>query len=117
MASLPIDYRATIANMSCELGALHGLFPIRHTLQDSLRSKPTGAAELKGDVTRRIRINDERINQLFAVPLVVDPGAVYANQQSISLSSLSPCVSGPNPAKVARPLHELAPYKIKVDRA
>jgi homoaconitate hydratase len=117
MASLPIDYRATIANMSCEWGALSGLFPIDHTLEDWLRAKATEAAELEGESTRRLRINDERINQLFANPLAADPGAVYAKQLYADLSSLSPYVSGPNSVKVARPLHELVPQKIKVDRA
>lgn len=96
---------------------MSGLFPIDHTLEDWLRSKSTEAADLERDSTRRIRINDERINQLFADPLVADPGAVYAKQLYVDLSSLSPYVSGPNSVKVARPLHELAPQKIKVDRA
>ncbi|EAQ86077.1 hypothetical protein CHGG_07330 [Chaetomium globosum CBS 148.51] len=45
------------------------------------------------------------------------PDAVYAKQLYLNLSTLSPYVSGPDTVKVATPLHELAPQKIKVDRA
>ena len=62
MASLPIDYRVTIVNMLYEWGALSGLFSIDRTFKDWLRSKATEVTELKGDSTRRLRINNKRIN-------------------------------------------------------
>ncbi|KAL2753361.1 hypothetical protein ACRALDRAFT_1052037 [Sodiomyces alcalophilus JCM 7366] len=116
MESLLVDSRVTIANMSCEWGALAGLFPIDRTLERWLRYKATEAAMLD-DRTTRERITHERVDELFANPVTADPDAVYAKQLYLNLSSLSPYVSGPNSVKVATPLHELAPQDIKVDRA
>ncbi|PFH62241.1 hypothetical protein XA68_14520 [Ophiocordyceps unilateralis] len=116
MASLPVDSRLTIANMSTEWGALSGLFPIDQTLERWLRDKATEAASLDNRTTRK-RIYHQRIDDLFANPLAADPGAVYAKQLYINLSTLSPYVSGPNSVKVATPLAELAPKKISIDRA
>lgn len=116
METLPVDTRVTIANMACEWGALSGLFPIDRTLERWLRYKATEAAMLE-DRTTRERITHERVDELFANPITADSDAVYAKQLYLNLSSLSPYVSGPNSVKVATPLHELAPKKIKVDRA
>ncbi|KAI1506144.1 homoaconitase [Biscogniauxia marginata] len=116
METLLVDTRLTMANMSCEWGALAGLFPIDRTLQRWLRYKATEAAMLEGRTTRE-RITHERVDELFANPVTADPGAIYAKQLYLSLDSLSPYVSGPNSVKVATPLHELAPQKIKIDRA
>ena len=116
MKTLPVDTRVTIANMSCEWGALAGLFPIDQTLERWLRYKATEAAMLE-DRTTRERITHETVDKLFANPVTADPDAVYAKQLYLNLSTLSPYVSGPDTVKVATPLHELAPQKIKVDRA
>ncbi|KAJ9157449.1 hypothetical protein NKR23_g756 [Pleurostoma richardsiae] len=102
--------------MVCEWGGLAGLFPIDRTLERWLRYKATEAAMLEDRNTRE-RITHERVDELFANPVTADPDAVYAKQLYLNLSSLSPYVSGPNSVKVATPLHELVPQKIKVDRA
>ncbi|TVY33522.1 Homoaconitase, mitochondrial [Lachnellula subtilissima] len=116
MASLPVDSRMTIANMSCEWGALTGLFPIDQTLKRWLRYKATEAAMLDDRTTRK-RITHDRIDELFANPLRADEDAVYAKQLYLNLSTLSPYVSGPNSVKIATPLNELAPQNIKINRA
>src|SRR5438034_196439 len=69
------------------------------------------------DRTTRERITHEKIDELYADPVRADPGAYYAKQLYLNLSTLSPYVSGPNSVKVSTPLSELAPKKIKVDRA
>ncbi|RDA90114.1 hypothetical protein CP533_2578 [Ophiocordyceps camponoti-saundersi (nom. inval.)] len=116
MASLPVDSRLTIANMSTEWGALSGLFPIDRTLERWLREKATEAASFDKRTTRR-RIYQQRIDELFANPLAADAGAVYAKQLYLNLSTLSPYVSGPNSVKVATPLAELAQKNIGINRA
>ncbi|PWY86836.1 homoaconitase [Aspergillus heteromorphus CBS 117.55] len=116
MASLLVDSRLTIANMTTEWGALTGLFPIDRTLERWLRYKATEAAMLD-DRTTRQRITHERIDELFANPLAADPDAQYAKQLYLNLSSLSPYVSGPNSVKVATPLNDLVQQNIKVNRA
>lgn len=116
MQTLPVDTRVTIANMACEWGALAGLFPIDRTLERWLRYKATEAAMLE-DRTTRDRITHERVDELFANPITADPDAVYAKQLYLNLSSLSPYVAGPDSVKDVTPLHELAPKKIKINRA
>lgn len=67
--------------------------------------------------TTRQRITHERVDELFANPPVADSDAVYAKQLYLDLSSLMPCVAGPNSTKLATPLHELATQNVKIDRA
>jgi len=116
LASIPVDSRLTISNMSTEWGALSCIFPIDETLERWLRQKADEAA-LYDDRTTKERINHERIDALFADPPRADRDAVYAKQLYLNLSTLSPYVSGPDSVKVATPLHELAPKDIKIDRA
>ncbi len=79
MASLRVDSRMTIANMTTEWGALTGLFPIDRTLERWLRYKATEAAMLD-DRTTRQRITHERVDELFANPLIAARDALYARQ-------------------------------------
>ena len=120
MASLPVDDRLAIANMTTEWGALSGLFPIDETLKRWLRYKATTAALFKdGEPSSKTheRFSHERLDQLFEAPLSADKGAKYAKQLHLDLSTLSPYVSGPNSVKVATPLIDLEAQNIKVDRA
>ncbi|RYP45031.1 hypothetical protein DL768_008573 [Monosporascus sp. mg162] len=117
LASIPIDSRLTISNMSTEWGALSCLFPIDETLEHWLRQKADEAALYDNRTTKK-RINHERIDELFANPPTADRDAVYAKQLYLNLDTLiSPYVTGPDSVKVATPLHELAHKNIKIDRA
>ncbi|KAK6387198.1 mitochondrial Homoaconitase [Exophiala oligosperma] len=116
MASLLVDSRLTIANMTTEWGALTGLFPIDQTLERWLRNKATEAAMLDTRTTRQ-RITHQKVDELLANRLTADRDAVYAKQLYLNLSTLSPYVSGPNSVKVVTPLNELAPQRIKINRA
>jgi homoaconitate hydratase len=120
MASLPVDSRLTIANMTTEWGALSGLFPIDKTLEKWLSYKATEAAmfkNMKGIKDEDIRFSHERLSELMANKLVADKGAKYAKNLYLNLSTLSPYVSGPNSVKIATPLNDLAAQDIKVNRA
>ncbi|KAM0451702.1 hypothetical protein ACHAO4_005657 [Trichoderma viride] len=115
MASISMDDRLTISNMSTEWSATSAMFPIDETLKRWLRYKATEAAMLE-DRTTRQRITHEMVDELFANPPRADPGAHYAKKLYLNLSTLSPYISGPNSVKVSTPLHDLAPKKIKVDK-
>ncbi|KAK0661724.1 Homoaconitase [Lasiodiplodia hormozganensis] len=115
LASLPIDDRLSIANMTTEWGALSGLFPMDATLKGWLRFKATEASMYES--SRLTRFNHERLDDLFENAPVADPGATYAKKLYLDLSTLSPYVAGPNSVKVATPLAELAAQDIKVNRA
>ncbi|KAH0563158.1 mitochondrial Homoaconitase [Trichoglossum hirsutum] len=116
LASISVDNRLTISNMSTEWSAISAIFPIDRTLERWLRYKATEAAMFE-DRTTRERITHEKIDELYADPVQADPGAYYAKQLYLNLSTLSPYVSGPNSVKLSTPLSEIAPKKIKVDRA
>lgn len=118
MASLSVDDRLTISNMSTEWSATSAMFPIDTTLERWLRNKATEAATYK-DRTTRERLTHDKIDQLYAdlAPIQADPGAHYAKKLYLDLSTLSPQITGPNSVKITTPLSELAPENIKVDKA
>ena len=118
MASLGVDARLTIANMTTEWGALSGLFPVDAILQGWLRSKATMASmDVAEGRAGSARFVHERLDELFKQPLRADPGATYAKTLHLDLSTLSPYVSGPNSVKVATPLIDLEAQDIPVNKA
>lgn len=86
------------------------------TLERWLRFKATEAAMIPERDTRD-RITHEKVDELYANPVVADPDARYAKQLYLDLSTLSPYVSGPNSVKISTPLSDLAPKNIKVNKA
>ncbi|KAF2128821.1 homoaconitase mitochondrial precursor [Dothidotthia symphoricarpi CBS 119687] len=133
LATIPVDDRLTIANMTTEWGALTGLFPIDSILHSWLRARATLAAMGEGDVKdhHHKQFVHERIDKLFTATgivgkqtghifkpaLAADKGAVYAKELFLDLSTLSPYVSGPNSVKVATPLVELQSQNIPINKA
>ena len=92
-----------------------GLFPIDEVLISWYRAKATTAAML--DSPTKARINHKRIDEMAANRVVADPGATYAKEFYLNLSTLSPFVAGPNSVKVANPLKNLEPQGIAIDKA
>ena len=120
MMSLSVDARLTVANMTTEWGALTGLFPIDSVLEKWLRYKATEAALYKlaqSDALTFKRFSHQRLDELFQNRLSADPGAQYAKNLHLDLSTLSPYVSGPNSVKVATPLEELSAQNLAIDKA
>ncbi|XXH02385.1 hypothetical protein Hte_008760 [Hypoxylon texense] len=115
MASIPIDDRLTIANMTTEWGALSGLFPVDEMLISWYRAKATLGAMF--DSASKARINHQRVDELAENRLVADPGAKYAKELYLNLSTLSPFVAGPNSVKVATPIKNLEAQNIPLDKA
>ena len=121
MESLSIDDRLAIANMTTEWGALTGLFPIDNVLKGWLRSRATEASMYNTSSETAVptveRFNHKRLDELERSTLHADPGAKYAKELFLNLSTLCPYVSGPNSVKVATPLPELQAQDIKVNKA
>ncbi|RFU72118.1 hypothetical protein TARUN_10141, partial [Trichoderma arundinaceum] len=115
LASIPIDARLTIANMTTEWGALSGLFPVDEKLIAWYRAKATTAAMF--NTSLKERINHERIDELVKNKLVADQGASYAKELYLNLSTLSPFVAGPNSVKIITPVQTLESQDIPVDKA
>ncbi|KAF9773906.1 mitochondrial Homoaconitase [Fusarium sp. DS 682] len=112
---LPIDDRLTISNMTTEWGALAGVFPVDDMLISWYRAKATTNAMFGG--SSKDRINHKRIDELEQNRMSADPGAKYAKELYLNLSTLSPIVSGPNSVKVATPLNKLEAENIPVNKA
>ncbi|KAI0145526.1 mitochondrial Homoaconitase [Xylariaceae sp. FL1272] len=115
MASIPIDDRLTISNMTTEWGALSGLFPVDDMLVSWYRAKATMSAV--SDNPNKARLNHERVDEIDQNRLTADAGATYAKELYLNLSTLSPFVAGPNSVKVATPLKNLESEDIALDKA
>ncbi|KAI0513183.1 hypothetical protein F5B22DRAFT_277676 [Xylaria bambusicola] len=115
LASIPISDRLTISNMTTEWGALSGLFPVDDMLISWYRARATVAA-MSNSPTKE-RINHKRIDELLENPLTADPGATYAKEFYLNLSTLSPFVAGPNSVKIANPVKKLESQNISIDKA
>lgn len=87
VASLTVDDRLAIANMTTEWGALTGLFPVDDVTMTWLRARAAFLASpgyrppttsLSAGRGPHPRINDSTINNLAATLVAADPDAYYA---------------------------------------
>ncbi|KAF3920424.1 hypothetical protein ABW20_dc0104231 [Dactylellina cionopaga] len=113
IASIPVDDRLAIANMTTEWGALTGLFPVDDRLRKWLNTK---AKDPNLDVSKHITF--QKIEAL-ADRSIFSPSteATYAKTLTLDLETLSPYVAGPNSVKVANPLSELEKKNIHIQKA
>ncbi len=125
VASLDVDSRLTIANMTTEWGALAGVFPVDETTLDwlKLRTKfiaARGPAEVPSDADGKgihPRMNETHIAELAANVVTADCDAFYAKTLWLDLASVQPHVSGPNHVKTMTAVSEMAKKKVKIDKA
>jgi len=116
MASLRIDDRLAIANMTTEWGALSGLFPMDAVLKSWMLQKATEHSSRLGSAHQRL--TKSRIEELFTRnTLRAHPEAAYAKTLTLDLSTLSPFVAGPNSVKIATPLPKLEQENIAIQKA
>jgi homoaconitate hydratase len=111
IASLTMDARLTIANMTTEWGPLVGWFPADNVTLGYLR----GRREQDRDTAERIP--DSRMAVWEADPPAPDPGADYAARIELDLSTASPHVSGPDTVQVMTSLGEIAKRRVKIQKA
>ena len=122
---LSIDERLTIANMTTEWGALTGVFPVDKITIQWLKERAEyiekrGLEGVPSDTYgngKHPRLNKERITELEKNIIHADDNAFYAKELTIDLSSIEPCVAGPNSVKVMNPVSELKQARIKIDKA
>jgi len=114
VAGLTMDQRLSIANMTTEWGALAGVFPFDEVLREYLYSRAALFAE-RGDDPPRYTHAD--INAWYMDRVEPDPGAHYAVQLSLDLSTVIPHVSGPDHVKVMHALPEIEKERVKVNKA
>jgi homoaconitate hydratase len=107
VASLSMDARFTIANMTTEWGALAGVFPC-----DSITT-----AWLRQGAQYSDRIELGAIEALENDPLAADDQGQYAQIIRLDLSTVVPSVCGPNSVKVMQSVQQIAQRKQAVHKA
>ena len=126
VASLSIDDRLTISNMTTEWGALVGTFPVDETtlawydkavskLEQRTFSSTTPSAI--PPPPEHPRINRQRLAALRQSNIKSDPDAEYSAHLVFDLSTLVPHVSGPNSVKISTPLPLLEESHIAIQKA
>ncbi len=123
VACLSMDQRMSIANMTTEWGALAGVFPFDEVLRDYLFSRAGSFAKGRRPGTRRegsfgiyTRADVEGWWSKRA-EMFPDPGARYAIELEVDLSTIIPHVSGPNEVKTMHSLPEIEARKVKINKA
>ena len=113
VATLSVDQRLTIANMSTEWGTLAAVFPIDAQTLSWLEQR----AEKLNKNRPHPRINAKRINALKEDIPRADPGAFYHKKITLDLSSIVPSIAGPNSVKTMHSATELRGRNIAIQKA
>ena len=112
VASLSMDARLSISNMTTEWGPLVGWFPV-----DTVT-----IAYMRG-VHRRLktlgveRFTEKDIEGWEKNPLAPDPDAAYAAQIVLDLSRVTPHVSGPDTVQTMQSLAEIEKKRVAIQKA
>jgi len=112
VASLSMDARLSISNMTTEWGPLVGFFPVDAVTIEYLRGihqllKATGVE----------RFTETEIDNWAKNPPKPDHDAVYAAKITLDLSQVTPHVSGPDTVQVMQSLAEMERKKIAIQKA
>ncbi len=113
VATLSVDARMTIANMSTEWGALVGWFPCDDVTLAWLRAQRRQRIE-RGEPER---YTEDDLKRWANAPVVPDPDAEYAGRITLDLSELTPHASGPDTVQVMSSIADLEQKKIAIQRA
>lgn len=121
VACLSIDQRMSIANMTTEWGALAGVFPFDERCRDFLLTRADALHSPRRPGVRRpdtlgiyTRADVER---WWVVRERADPGAAYAAELELDLSSIVPHVSGPNDVKTMHALPDIERRQVAIHKA
>ncbi len=112
VASLSMDARLSIANMTTEWGALVGWFPVDATTLAYLEARNR---DLRSQSVTRIP--EKKFAEWRTSPLTPDPGATYAGRIVLDLSQVTPHVSGPDTVQVMQSVAQIAKKKIAIHKA
>ena len=112
VASLSMEARLTIANMSTEWGALVGWFPADAITLAWLRKRREVLAREGVE-----RITEKDLAQWAASPPMPDRDAAYAARITLDLAQVAPHVSGPDSVQVMQPLAEIEKKHVAIQKA
>ena len=112
VASLSMDARMSIANMSTEWGALVGWFPADEVTIDWLDARREHLAARGVE-----RFTADNLMAWASHPPTPDPDAAYAARIELDLAEVTPHVSGPDTVFVMQSLAEIAAKRVPVNKA
>ena len=112
VASLSMDARFSIANMSTEWGALVGWFPCDQVTIAYMRQVRD---RLKAEGNQRVTSDD--IEKWVCCAMYPDKDANYAAYLTVDLDQVTPHVSGPDTVQVMASLADIQPKKISINKA
>ncbi len=112
VASLSMDARLSISNMTTEWGPLVGWFPVDATTIAYMRGVHQRLRALGIE-----RFSENDLANWAANPLAPDADATYAARISLDLASVTPHVSGPDTVQTMQSLAEIEPRKVAIQKA
>ena len=112
VASLSMDARFTISNMSTEWGPLVGWFPYDQVTLAYLQGVHDGLARQGIE-----RFTAQDLDCWRKNPPQADPGAAYAARITLNLDEITPHVSGPDTVQVMASLAEMEQKKVAIQKA
>ena len=112
VASLSMDARFSISNMSTEWGPLVGWFPV-----DEVTIKYLAGVKERLAAQRIERFTDQDIQNWVRKPPQPDADAVYAARIVLDLSQVTPHVSGPDTVQKMSSLAEMEKNKVAIQKA
>ncbi len=112
VASLGMDARLSIANMTTEWGALVGWFPA-----DAVTVSYIERLSLELRAQGMERISERRVEQIRTNPPMPDKDAIYAGRIVLDLAEVTPHVSGPDSVQVMQSVAEIEKKKVAIQKA
>jgi homoaconitate hydratase len=121
VASLSMDHRLSIANMTTEWGALAGVFPFDEVLKKYLLERADYFAAGRRPGVRRDgsqgHYTRDDVERWWGERLHADAGAPYAIDLTLDLATITPHVSGPNHVKVMTSVAEMQRRGVRINKA
>lgn len=112
VASLSMDARFSISNMSTEWGPLVGWFPVDSVTLEYLRCAHQRLQDLGIE-----RFTKQDIDRWAAAPPGPDSDAAYAARITLDLGEVAPHVSGPDTVQVMQSLAALEKKRVAIHKA
>lgn len=121
IASMTLDHRLSIANMTTEWGALAGVFPFDEVLRDYLfgRAEYLGTGRRPGDRPEPSKgsYTREDVDRWWNERLEADEDAQYAVELELDLATVTPYVSGPNDVKTMTSVADMDKRGMPIQKA
>jgi homoaconitate hydratase len=112
VASLSMDARFSISNMSTEWGPLVGWFPV-----DAVTIRYLAGVHERLAAQGIVRFTDEDLLNWTTKPPQPDLSAVYAARIVLDLAQVTPHVSGPDTVQIMSSLAEMEKQKVAIQKA